>query len=92
MFEVEVARFQNTHHLNTFDRLSVEGNSGGRDNLRNQSLQGEGIDLKNAVLYEITQTIQQRVHAEQALLGQRRGLYFIFADGFRNSTDNRHQP
>ena len=92
MVEVDVSRFQNTHHLNTFDRFSVEGDAGGRNDLCDESLQGEGVYLERATSDEVTQTIQQGVHAEQTLLRQRRGLCFALAKGFRYQADDRHQP
>ena len=70
MFEIDVARFQDTHHLNAFYRLSVEGDTGGRNNLRDESLQGENIDLQAAAFDEFAQTIQKCIHAKQTLLCQ----------------------
>ena len=57
MVEIDVSRFQNAHHLDTFNRLSVEGNTSGGDNLRNQSLQGEGVDIQNTALNEVAETV-----------------------------------
>ena len=80
MLEIDVTRFQHTHHLDAFNRFAVEGNTGGRDNLRDQSLQSVGVDCQNAFSYEIAQTVQQGIYAEKTLLCQRGKGCFILAE------------
>ena len=38
MFEIDVTRFQYTHYLDAFDWFPVEGYTGGRNNLCDESL------------------------------------------------------
>ena len=67
MVEVEVTRFQHTHHLNTFGRFAVEGYRRLLNELLDESLQGDDVNTQHTAVHEIRQSIQERVHAEKTL-------------------------
>ena len=68
MIEVEVAGLEDSHHLQTFGGLAVEGDGGGVDELGDQALEGGGRDEEIARCDEVGETVQEGVHAEEGLL------------------------
>ena len=73
MVEVEVTRFEDTHHLESLCGFTMEGNRGGADELTYQALEGDDIYLEDATVHQTAQTVQQGVHPEQTL-GVERGV------------------
>ena len=71
--EVEVSRLEHAHDLYAFGRLSVEGDGGGRDELRQQALECRHVGLQVTVSHELVQSVDERVHAEERLLEERVG-------------------
>ena len=66
--EVEVAGFQNAHHLDTFGRLAMEGDGGLLDELVDKALQRGVRHLQVATVYQRLETVDERIGTEQRLL------------------------
>ena len=62
--EVEVARFEHTHHLKAFGGFAMEGDGGLLDELLEEALEGDGVDNQGIALYQIVEAIEEGVHAE----------------------------
>ena len=69
--EVEVARLQHAHDLKTFGGLTVEGDAGLLDDLRDQSLQGVLRHRQVATALQVVETVDQHIGTEQRLLEHR---------------------
>ena len=67
MVEVQVSGLQHTHDLYPFYRFTVKGDGGGLDKLHDKPLQGDHIYGQLAAHHKPVDTVEQRVHPEEAL-------------------------
>ena len=68
MVEVEVARLQYTHHLDTSCRFAMKGYGGDAHQLGDESAEDGQVGIKVTVCNEFGKLLQRSEHAENRLL------------------------
>lgn len=88
VLEVEVSSFEYTHDLDAFGWLAMERNRGGLEELQYQTLQGDDVHDQVARGDQTSQTVDERIGAEQGFLEQ---WFLLFLSSGTDALEYRHE-